>query len=161
MNLKTIFESKNIRFVEVSEFMLKEYLTMVNDIENVAWWIGKRTEAISEEKEMKWVRSKLEEKAPVFSMVEKKSGEFIGNVEFMDMDESAAELGIAITAKKQNMGYGKEAVSAIVKYGMNELGLKKIFLKVYPDNMRAIHVYEQCGFQEYDRTDEDIVMEII
>ena len=149
MNMKTIFESKNIRFVEVTEFLLEEYLTMVNDIENVAWWIGKRTEAISEEK------------APIFSMVEKKSGEFIGNVEFMDMDESAAELGIAITAKKQNMGYGKEAVSAIVKYGMNELGLKKIFLKVYPDNMRAIHVYEQCGFQEYDRTDEDIFMEII
>ena len=128
--MKTIFESKNIRFVEVTEFLLEEYLTMVNDIENVAWWIGKRTEAIPEEKEIKWVRRKLEEKAPIFSMVEKKSGEFIGNVEFMDMDESAAELGIAITAKKQNMGYGKEAVSAIVKYGMNELGLKRIFLKV-------------------------------
>ena len=161
MIFNTIFESKNIRFVEVTELLLKEYITMVNDIENVARWIGKRTEAISEEKEMKWVRSKLEEKAPVFSMVEKKSGEFIGNVEFMDMDESVAELGIAITAKKQNMGYGKEAVSAIVRYGMNELGLKRIFLKVYPDNMRAIHVYEQCGFQEYDRTDEDIFMEII
>ena len=27
------------------------------------------------------------------------------------------------------------------------------------DNPRAIHVYEKCGFREYDRNDVDVFME--
>ena len=61
----------------------------------------------------------------------------------------------------QDKGYGTEAVSAMVRYGMDTLGLRRIFLKVFPDNARAIHVYEKCGFREYDRTDDDVFMEVM
>lgn len=155
-----IFESENIRFIEVTEELVKDYLAMVNDIEHVARFIGDRREPIAEEQEIKWVHKKLEEQAPLFSMIEKKSGAFIGNIELMDVNGAVGELGIAITAKMQEKGYGKESITAIVDYGMNRLGLKRIFLKVYPDNARAIHVYRTCGFREYDRTDKDIFMEI-
>ena len=60
----------------------------------------------------------------------------------------------------QEKGYGTEAIPAMVRYGMETLGLRRIFLKVYPDNVRAIHVYEKCGFREYDRTADDVFMEI-
>ena len=60
----------------------------------------------------------------------------------------------------QNKGYGKEALKRSSEYGFNELRLSRIFLGVYADNMRAIHVYEQCGFKEYDRNDVDVFMEI-
>ena len=40
------------------------------------------------------------------------------------------------------------------------LGLARVFLKVFPFNARAIHVYEKCGFREYDRTEDDVFMEI-
>lgn len=158
--MKQIFESENIRYVEISEHLLDDYLAMVNDIENVARFIGDRTEAIPAEKELKWIRSKLEEKAPVFSMIEKAGGGFIGNIELMDSDGCKGELGIAITTKKQNMGFGTEAVLAATRYAMDHLGLDRVFLKVFPDNGRAIHVYEKCGFREYDRTDRDVFMEI-
>ena len=92
-------------------------------------------------------------------MIEKSSGEFIGNIELMDVHDAAAELGIAITAGKQELGYGTEAIQAVTKYAMDVLRLNRIYLKVYPDNIRAIHVYEKCGFREYDRTDEDVFME--
>ena len=78
----------------------------------------------------------------------------------MDVKDSEGELGIAITAKKQDMGYGTEAVSAMVDYGFHTLGLKRVFLRTNHDNARAIHVYKKCGFQEYDRTDQHICMEI-
>lgn len=159
--MKQVFESDNIRFIEVTELLIEDYLVMVNDIEHVARFIGRRTAPISEEKERTWVREKLEEKAPIFSMIEKKSSEYIGNVELMDVHDSVGELGIAITAEKQNLGYGTEAVRAITEYGLGRLGLKRIFLKVYPDNAKAIRVYEKCGFREYDRTDDDIFMEIM
>ena len=86
-----------------------------------------------------------------FSMLEKKSGEFIGNIELMDVNNSVGELGIAITAAKQNTGYGTEAVSAITEYGTRQLGLNRVFLRTNPQNTRAIHVYQKCGFKEYGR----------
>jgi RimJ/RimL family protein N-acetyltransferase len=158
--MEQLFESENIRYVRVSELLLRDYLEMVNDIEHVGRFIGRRTEPVSEEKELRWVREKREEQALLFSMLEKKSGAFIGNAELMDLADSQAELGIAVTAKMQDRGYGTEAVRTVVAYGMKELGLRRIFLKVYPDNARAIRCYEKCGFREYDRTDEDVFMEI-
>ena len=158
--MEQLVESENIRYVPVSERLVPDYLEMVNDIKHVGRFIGKRTEPVSEEKELRWVREKREEQALLFSMLEKQSGAFIGNVELMDPADSQAELGIAITARMQDRGYGTEAVRTVVAYGMKELGLRRIFLKVYPDNVRAIRCYEKCGFREYDRTDEDVFMEI-
>ena len=158
--MEQVFESDRIIFVGVTEELLDDYLKMVNDIENVARFIGRRREPYTVEEERAFIRSKIEENATIYSMIEKGSGEFIGNIEFMDMKGGVAELGIAITAGKQNLGYGVESISRMLGYGFNTLGLDRVFLKVYPDNVRAIHVYEKCGFAEYDRTDEDIFMEI-
>lgn len=155
-----VFESDRIRFVAVTEELLADYLTMVNDIEHVARWIGRRTEPFTEADERGWVRKKLEEQGPCFSMVEKKHGAFIGNIELMDVKDGVGELGIAITAGMQDRGFGTEAVTALTKYGMERLGLRRIFLKAYPENPRAIHVYRKCGFREYDRTEQDVFMEI-
>ena len=159
--MKQIFESENISFVRVTESLVKDYLTMVNDIDHVARFIGRRLDPIPAEKERQWVRQKLAEQAVLFSMLEKKTGAFIGNIELMDVANGAGELGIAITAAMQDKGYGTEAIPAMVRYGMDTLGLRRIFLKVYPDNARAIRVYEKCGFREYDQTADDVFMEIV
>ena len=157
--MKTIFETERIWFVEVSESLVNDYVNLVNDIEHVGRLIG-RTKTVTEEKEREWVREKLEEKAVLFSMIEKESGAFIGNIELMDVHDAVGELGIAITAEKQDLGYGTEAIPAVLDYGFARCGLERIFLKVYPHNLRAIRVYEKCGFREYDRTEEDVFMEI-
>ena len=60
----------------------------------------------------------------------------------------------------QEKGYGTEAIPAMVRYGMDELGLSRVYLKAFSFNVRAIHVYEKCGFREYDRTADDVFMEI-
>lgn len=159
--MKVIFQSKNIDYVELTEELIADYLVMINDIENVARFISKRRRVYTEDMEREFVRSKLAAKDPAFSMIERCSGEFIGNVEFMPVEEDGvAEMGITITAKKQNVGYGKEAIARVAEYGMSELGLERIVLRVFPDNERAIHVYEACGFCEYYRTDEDVYMDI-
>ena len=158
--MTTVFTSENIRFVRVSEELVPDYLAMVNDWERVGKLIGSRRDPISEEKERRWVQKKLAEGAALFSMLEKDTGAFIGNIELMDIADRAGELGIAVTAAMQDKGYGTEAVSAMVRYGMDRLGLPRIFLKVFPDNARAIRVYEKCGFREYDRTEDDVFMEV-
>lgn len=39
---EVVFESENIIYVKISESLIEDYLTMVNDIDHVARFIGKR-----------------------------------------------------------------------------------------------------------------------
>lgn len=158
--MEQLFESERISYTSVSEDLIEDYLFMVNDYENVNRFIGGMSGNFTRDQEIAWVRDRLEEKAPVYSMIEKKSGRFIGNIELMDMDGIQAELGIAITAVMQNKGYGTEAVSAMTRYGFGHFGLKRICLRANPRNARAIRVYEKCGFREYDRNDSHVFMEL-
>ena len=157
--MKQVFESENIRFVAVSEQLANDYLEMVNDEKNYTSSTGGKVKNYTLEQEFNWVHKKLEEKALVFSMIEKASGKFIGNIELMDPTDSCGELGIAITAKMQNLGFGTEAVVALTEYAIHQLGMKRVFLRTNPKNSRAIHVYQKCGYKEYDRTDEHVYME--
>ena len=158
--MKQIFESDRIRFVEVSELLVNDYLVMVNDYENVNRFIGGMQKTFTEEQEIDWVRKKLAEKAAVFSMIEKNSGRFIGNIELMDVADGAGELGIALTASMQDRGYGTEAVRALIQYASDQLALKRVWLRANPKNARAIRVYEKCGFREFDRTEKHVFMEL-
>ena len=158
--MNAVFESENIIYVRPSLDLVPDYLEMVNDIENVARFIGDRRELYSEKDEIAYIKDKMDNKATMFSMLEKGSNEFIGNIEFFNRVFEEAEWGIAITHKMQEKGYGTEALKRSVEYGFGELGLTRIYLGVYVNNARAIHVYEKCGFKEYDRNDVDIFMEI-
>ena len=160
--MRQVFETDNIRFVRLDESLVQDYLAMVNDMENVGKLIGS-TRTFTEEEEISWIRRKLENKFRIFSMIDKATGEFIGNIEIMDVEGDAAsgELGICITAKQQERGFGSEAIPAMIRYAAKEYGLKRLMLRVFPDNARAIRVYEKCGFKEYDRAPDDIFMEII
>ena len=158
--LKQIFESEKISFVEVSESLVDDYLTMVNDYENVNRFLGRSNKVYTKQDEIDWVSKKLNDQKIVYSMIEKESEDFIGNIELMDVDDTSKELGIAITAKMQDKGLGTEAISRMIDYGFDVLGLKKIILKTDPDNDRALHVYARCGFKEYDRNENDVFMEI-
>ncbi len=158
--MEKVFESENIIYVRPTLDLVPEYLEMVNDIENVARFIGERRELYTEEAEIEYIRNKMDNTSTMYSMLEKGTNEFIGNIEFFNRVFDEAEWGVALTAKMQNKGYGTEALKRSVEYGFNELGLKRIYLIVYVNNPRAKHVYEKCGFKEFKRTDVDIFMEI-
>lgn len=160
MNMNVIFESENIVYVRPSFDLVPDYLEMVNDIDNVARFIGERSEPLTEQQEIDYIKDKMDYNATMFSMLEKGTNKFIGNIEFFNRVFEEAEWGIVITTSMQNKGYGTEALKRSVEYGFNELGLNRIYLGVYVNNPRAIHVYENCGFKEYERDDVDIFMEI-
>ena len=146
--------------IKIDFDLIPDYLEMVNDIEHVARFIGERREPYTEEEERSYMQKKLDQHAAMFSMLEKSTRRFIGNLEFMNRKDDEAEWGIVMTYRMQDKGYGTEALKRSVEYGFAELGLRRIYLAVYANNPRAIHVYEKCGFKEFDRTDVDIFMEI-
>lgn len=159
--MDVVFTSKNINYVKVSYDLINDYLSFMNDYENVGKYLGPRGRIFTRDDEIKWVDSKLENNDPVFSMIEKDSNNFIGNIELMDYNDTVKELGIAIAYPMQNKGYGKEAINTLLNYGFNELKLDKIILRTRLYNSRAFHVYQECGFIEYKRDDEHIYMQTL
>jgi RimJ/RimL family protein N-acetyltransferase len=74
---------------------------------------------------------------------------FIGNVGFNTVDwvNRSAELGIFIGEKQYwSQGYGKKAVSLLLRFGFNSLNLHRIMLRVHANNPRAIRSYQAVGF---------------
>ena len=144
---ETIFESENIQYIKLTEELINEYLTMVNDPE-VVNKISHNMRTFSYEEEQEWIKTKLKENANCYSMIEKTTGEYIGNVEIIKINNGIGEIGITITPRKQDRHYGTEAMKAIMEYGYNKLNLDGFELNVYSTNRRAIHCYENVGFKK-------------
>ena len=89
----------------------------------------------------------------------KKNDTPIGSVYFRDVDNDnkTAEFGIFIGEDSAcGLGYGDEATGLFTEYGMKELGLKEIKLRVFADNVPAINCYERAGYRYTDDGGEDI-----
>ncbi len=159
MNYQVVFESENILYVRLNEKLINDYLIMINDPE-VANKISYKIRTYTYEDELNWVKLKLQENAICFSMIEKSTGDFIGNIEILEINNNIGELGITITPKKQNQHYGTESIKAMLKYAYEKLNLDGIDLNVYATNLRAIHCYEKIGFIKdgQGKTDQDIHM---
>ena len=161
MNYEIIFESDRIYFVKLTEELVNEYLTMVNDIE-VQKYISHNRKTYELEGELEWIKSKLEENAIIFSMIEKGTNKFIGNIEILEVKNNIGEMGIAITPKQQDKHFGQEAIKRFIEYSFNNLGLDGLELNVYNFNHRGIKCYEKVGFirDGIGKTAEDIHMTI-
>lgn len=57
-----------------------------------------------------------------------------------------AELGIFVKDDYQNFGIGKIIVEGLINFAKKE-NIKKIFLTVRTDNLRAYNLYEKFGFK--------------
>ena len=161
MNYEIIFESDRINFIKLSQKLVYDYLNMVNDIE-VQKFISHKRKTYNLDGELEWVKSKLEENAIIFSMIEKETNEFIGNIEIMDINNNIGELGIAITQKKQDKHFGQEAIKRLIEYAFSELNLDGLELNVYDFNHRGINCYEKIGFvlDGHGKTKEEIHISI-
>ena len=92
--------------------------------------------------------------------------EYIGTVELYDMNKVEATLGIIIGEKDYwSKGYGPEAIHALLCHAFDTLGLKRVKLNTYGDNIRAQRSFKRIGFVETKRVKnykgrEDVYMEI-
>lgn len=161
MKYEIVFESDRINFVKLSSKLVHDYLDMVNDIE-VQKFISHKRRIYNLDGELEWIKSKLEENAIIFSMIEKQTNEYIGNIEIMKISNNIGEVGIAITQKKQDRHFGQEAIKRLVDYAFNELNLNGLELNVYNFNSRGIKCYEKVGFviDGQGKTKEDIHMSL-
>lgn len=149
-----VFRSDNLDFVNVTMDFIDDYLLMIND-PIIQDFISIKGKTYSYDGEVEWIRSTLENNRPIYSIVERNTGKFVGNIGFNSIIDGVGTLGICITPCYQDRGYGTEAIKGIVEYGFNELGINEIILDVFSSNPRAIHCYKKLGFVEY-KVEENI-----
>ena len=155
MNSKVIFESARINYVGLSEELINDYLTMVND-PDIYSMISHNMRTFTYEEELEWLKDKKDAVNEIhLSMIDKETNEFIGNISLMHLDDLIPELGISITAKKQNNKYGREAIKAIMLYGQKKYNKDKYQLNVFKENKRAIRCYESIGFVKTNKARND------
>ena len=140
-----IFESERIDYVKVDPNLINDYIKMVNDPE-IQKFISTIPFTVSFEDEMNWIKEKMESDSIIFSMIEKDTNEYIGNIEMMNIEDNKGELGICITKDKCDKHYGTEAINRFLDYAYNDLNLDEVYLNVHGDNKRAIKCYENCNF---------------
>ena len=141
---KIIFESENIYYIQMSESLMNDYLKMYNDQE-VQKNLFKKI--YTYEQIQNWLKKRLLDKTTcIFSMIEKSTYDYIGNVEIILTNDNIGEILISNTPDKQEKHYGTEAIDTVIKYGYEKVGLEEFELYVYKNNLKAIHCYEKAGF---------------
>ncbi len=56
-----------------------------------------------------------------------------------------AEMGYTLNPKYHNRGYATEAARAVLQFGFEGLGLKRIYSTCRPENIASIRVLQKCG----------------
>lgn len=80
-------------------------------------------------------------------MVIEENGRLIGECNYRDADDGAAEIGIKICETDcQNRGVGRKVLSMLIEWLFRN-GYSKIILDTNLNNTRAQHVYESLGFR--------------
>ena len=154
--MEKILESNNLIYVKINEQLITDYLNMIND-RKVSKYLSAKEKKYTYEDEMAWIKEKLEEKATIFSIIEKATNKFVGNIELANIKDQTGELEISITKTMQDKHYGIEAMKKIINYAFDELKLDKINLIVYSNNNKAIHCYEKLGFK-ISKIEKDIAI---
>lgn len=88
------------------------------------------------------------------AIVEKESGQHVGNIELSDIDwvHRKAKYSIIIGDESaQGKGYGFEASLLLLRHAFGKLNLNRLELGVHEDNVAARKLYEKLGFSEEGR----------
>jgi putative acetyltransferase len=98
-----------------------------------------------------WNRKRVQERTPprFWPLVAEVGGQVVGNAG-LSRDEKnrshVGHVGMMVHHDFQGMGVGSALLQAAINLAQDWLGLTRIQLEVYPDNVRAVGLYEKAGF---------------
>lgn len=82
--------------------------------------------------------------------------EYMGTVSLKNIINGTAEFAITIRMEAMGKGYSKYGMAEIIRIGLEELGLNRIYWCVSPENIRACKFYDKNGYKQMELTVNDI-----
>lgn len=120
---------------------------VLSDTDVMIWWSSAAHETLAETKA--YVAKNAEE-GQGFQCWAITTGDDVahGWVILMDGKPGVKEIGYILHRDKWGSGIAREAVSRVIDYGFDELGLRRIFADTDPENSGSIGLLGRLGFQQ-------------
>ena len=144
-----------INFTKLSKYSSKQILKMRNN-SNIRKWMYNKNK-IKFEDHLNYIKS-LENKDSRLYFLVKQDNENIGVINFTNITNNKAELGIY--ANPSLKGQGTILLNIIINYGFNILKLKVLKANVFITNLKAINLYKKFGFKTIYKENDLIYMEL-
>jgi len=96
----------------------------------------------------KWLFTRTVNVGRMYFAIEDENGRFIGEMSLRDVDavKKACRLGIHLASDKVSLGYGREALEALLWHYFRGMQWNVIYLDVAGYNVRALRLYERLDF---------------
>jgi len=114
---------------------------------------------ITKEEHLAFIKS-LENSAAKKYFLVKQEDDYLGVIDFVDIDDTACEFGLYVNPYLQKKGAGSLLLEEIIRYAFKELGLKKLRARVYKENKKALGLYEKYGLKIAREDEEYFYMEL-
>lgn len=103
----------------------------------------------TEEDAIFFINDAIQKNKPKFAIVLKENSQVIGGcgLHFIDQHVSCS---IWISVDYQSLGYGTEALQALVNYGFGYLGISQIKNSFFEGNLSSKRMHEKVGFEVAD-----------
>ncbi len=120
-------------------------------------------EPFTRESHENWIHTMVETGRVVQMIIcETQGNRPVGSVYLRDIDRKhkKAEYGIFIGGQgARGKGYGTMAARLMIRYAFEEMGLHRLFLRVFAENTQAIRSYEKAGFEKEACLREDVCID--
>ncbi len=140
---------ERIMLREYRESDLMQIRKWVNEEETVRYLSNIFLYPQSEEQTRDFLERAMSDEWKGFVIAEKETGDYIGQIDFVELDEinGYGEIGIVIgDPELTSRGIGTEALKLILDFGFNNLRLNRIELVCWSFNKRGQKAYEKAGF---------------
>ncbi|KAF7781152.1 hypothetical protein PRUB_b0284 [Pseudoalteromonas rubra] len=71
----------------------------------------------------------------------------------LSLDDTTSVEFRRIVVSEKGLGIGQHAMRCMEHYCVNELGRKRVWLDVFTENTRGIHIYQKQGYDQFDRSE--------
>lgn len=79
----------------------------------------------------------------------KRDGKAVGAIDLFDIDPTNRRAAVGILVyedRDQGQGYASGALTAIIKYSFQVLGLNQIYCNILSNNLRSLNLFKSKGF---------------
>jgi RimJ/RimL family protein N-acetyltransferase len=91
----------------------------------------------------------------IWTIEERATGEFLGTAEIKPRENEDWEIVYVLRRDAWGRGYATEVASALVRFGLERLGLPRVVATVIPENSASVHVLEKIGMTRIDVDEPD------
>lgn len=144
-----IHGNAKLRAIEEDDFELLYFMINNPDMEHAS---GGFNYPVSKEQQREWMRNYRCTDKDIKLMIELVNGKTIGVVMLQDIDwkNRKAEIGYKSFARPEDRMKGDmaDAVSGILKYAFDELGMNCIYLEISEDNASSLRLAKKLKFQQ-------------